>query len=291
MTSETHLIEADQLLSSLCAPDAPKVLDASWFMPAEERDPYAEFCSGHIPGARFFDVDGIADHTSGLPHMLPTPEDFAAALSEQGITREDWVVVYDTAGVFSAPRAWWMLCAFGHPRVSVLNGGLNSWVEAGGALAVGEPESPLGTSVYNAALNRQWLATREEVVAAVQSGSVVILDARSPGRFSGEQPEPRPGLPSGHMPGARNVPFNQLLTHGRLRDAGDLEQIFNGVGVPAGGVAITSCGSGITACVLALGLALTGRHARVYDGSWAEWASSASEQTLMDNGLLRQSFA
>jgi len=251
-----------------------KLVDASWFMPGAGRDPRREFEQSHIPGSVFFDIDEVVACSTPLPHMLPTPEQFSKALIPLGLSHEDWIVVYDRIGVFSAPRLWWMLRVFGYQRVSVLNGGFPAWQQAGGAVEQGDsrPQVSQG-SVHQVSPNYQLLAGLDQVAEALEQGHPKVVDARSAKRFLGEEPEPREGLRSGHMPGALNIPFGMLLDGCYLRPAPDLHQLFLDQGIPEGETVITTCGSGITACVLALGLALTGRSAIVYDGSWAEWGS------------------
>ena len=279
MTAIPTLITPQHLLEqSLGSGIELRFVDASWYLPAAERDPVQEFQQRRIPGAVFFDIEQVVDSKASLPHMLPSPEDFAAAMASMGIGRNTWVVAYDTAGIFSSPRLWWMLRVFGHDRVSILDGGMPEWNRAGGPLDTSAMVTP---PVKAAAFdpvppNTALLAAYDQVMAAVECGDPKIVDARAQGRFLGQMPEPRPGLPSGHMPGALNIPFGDVLSEGRLKSVAELDRLFDQHGIGAHSRVITSCGSGITACVLALALHLTGREAAVYDGSWAEWASTAS---------------
>ncbi len=258
--------------------DAPgiRVLDGSWHMPASERNAAEEFVQKSIPGAAFFDIERVAATESDLPHTYPSADQFATAMQSLGIRNSDFVVVYDSVGLFSAPRVWWLLRLFGHRRVAVLHGGLPAWEDSGLATSPGNPPPP-GDERFTTHFNPDLLATFDQTLRAVRDSQTTLLDARSPGRFAGSEPEPRIGLPSGHMPGARNLPFNNLLDPGTgaLRPSEELRKVFGEQLLESEGEIITSCGSGVTACVLALGLHTLGRTARVYDGSWCEWATRA----------------
>ncbi len=250
------------------------VIDASWHMPAANRDGRREFLAGHIPGAAFFDLDAVSDHSSPLPHMLPSPEDFASAMGALGVSNDLKVVVYDAAGLFSAPRLWWMLRIFGHEHVAILDGGLPKWTAEGHPLDKGEahPTARVFTPRFNAAA----VADLAQVRQALDSGSDQVLDARAAPRFLGRAPEPRPGLASGHMPGALNMPMTDLIADGRLKDPEALEAALAGIGVKGDKPVITSCGSGVSAAVITLALARLGRPmGRLYDGSWTEWGGRA----------------
>ena len=264
------LVDIAWLAERLGAPDLV-VLDATWHMPAEGRDARAEYAAGHIPGAALFDIDAIADHHTVLPHMLPSPAEFATAVRRLGVSAGSTVVAYDTAGLFSAPRAWWSFRAMGHERVFVLDGGLPAWTAAGHPVETGWRESAHGDfrATLRPALIRDLAGVRE----IVASGSTQLVDARAAPRFRGEAPEPRAGLKSGHMPGAKNVPWSQVISpDGRLADAPALEAAFRSGGVDLEASVVATCGSGISASLLALALARLGRwDAAVYDGSWTEW--------------------
>jgi thiosulfate/3-mercaptopyruvate sulfurtransferase len=248
-----------------------RVVDATWFMPAEGRSGRQEYVQAHIPGAVFFDIDEIADKSLDLPHMLPTPEAFALAAGELGLSPDARIVIYDAHGIFSAPRVWWMLRTMGFPHVHVLDGGLKAWTVEGRQTESGDASAaPVAfTPAFDAAMVRDAAA----ILAIVESGSAQIVDARPGPRFRGETPEPRAGLRSGHMPGARNLAWNAVISSdGRLRPSAELETAFRDAEVDLSRPIVTTCGSGVTAAVLALALARLG-HDRIpiYDGSWTEW--------------------
>jgi thiosulfate/3-mercaptopyruvate sulfurtransferase len=246
-----------------------QVVDATWFMPGDPRSGRGEFEAGHIPGAVFFDIDAVADRTTDLPHMLPTPEAFARMAGALGLRREATVVVYDGQGIFSAPRVWWTLRVMGFPDVAVLDGGLKAWRAEGRPLEIG------ATNPVPTALTPKFVPYLVQNLLEVRDGDAQILDARAADRFRGEAAEPRAGLRSGHMPGARNLPWSSLVTpDGTLRPPDELAAAFAGSGVALDRPIVTTCGSGVSAAILALALARLG-HDRVpvYDGSWAEWGS------------------
>ncbi len=252
-----------------------RVVDGSWWMAAEGRSGHAEYLEAHIPGAVFFDVDAIADRTVDLPHMLPSPEAFAEAAGKLGLSRDATIVAYDTFGVRAAARVWWTLRAMGYPNVVVLDGGLKAWRAEGRAVEAGEvvPSRAVVAPAFDAALVRGL----GDVRGLLDSRAAQIVDARGGARFRGEVPEPRAGLRSGHMPGALNVPFDTLLqADGRMRPAAELAALFDAARVDLDQPIVTSCGSGVTASVVALALARLGRdRAAVYDGSWTEWGGLA----------------
>ena len=250
-----------------------KIVDGSWYLPVQKRDAKAEFVAAHIPEAVFFDIDAIADHNTDLPHMLPEPAAFEDAAGALGLSENDTIVVYDGVGLFTAPRVWWTLKVFGAKDVCVLEGGLPAWSRAGLPLESGEAHP--APARFKATFSPSQVRTLAEVRAALAARSATVIDARAPGRFSGEVPEPRPGLPSGHMPGARNVYFETLVgADGKLKPPAELQRLFEEAGVDLSAPAVTTCGSGVTAAVLTFALASLGKHdVALYDGSWTEWAS------------------
>jgi thiosulfate/3-mercaptopyruvate sulfurtransferase len=262
----TDIVSAEWLKQNL---DQVRVLDGSWYMPADKRDPLKEFEAAHIPGAAFYDIDALSDLSTPLPHMLPTPEQFSRDAGALGIGDGDMVVAYDTAGLFSAARVWFAFKAMGHDRIAVLDGGLPAWKAAGGRLESGQPNR--GPATFTARFNPALVRDFDGVKAAL--GNTQILDARSAPRFEGSEPEPRAGLKSGHMPGAANLPYRAVLTgEGKLKDVAALQKLFSEKGVDLRAPIITSCGSGVTAAIVMLALEKLGaRQVAVYDGSWTEW--------------------
>jgi thiosulfate/3-mercaptopyruvate sulfurtransferase len=247
------------------------LVDASWYLPAAARNPRAEYAAGHLPGAVFWDLDALSDPAGDLPHMLPDPERLGREIGALGIGNDSTVVVYDGSGAnLSAPRVWWTLRVAGHDGVAVLDGGLANWKRLG---------LPLEAGTVNPRPRPFRVRFRPELVrglAAVRAGlggPVQLLDARSPGRFAGREPEPRPGLRGGHIPGARNLPYGELVdAQGLLLPPGLLRARFEAAGIALDRPVVASCGSGVSACALALALAVLGApDAAVYDGSWAEW--------------------
>lgn len=270
-----HLVSVDWLAQKLGKPDVV-VIDASWHLPTAKRDARAEFEQGHIPGAQFYDLDAGSDRASPLPHMLPPEEKFAADMRSLGVAEHKTVVVYDSVGLFSAARLWWMLRSHGHTGAKVLDGGLPKWKENGYPLDSGQA-AVTDHVPWVAQLDRSKVESIETVAAALKAGGAVV-DARSPARFRGEEAEPRPGVRPGHMAGATNVHYASLLNpDGTLKAPAELRQAFQGINLDQH--VITSCGSGVTAAILVLALAHIGvDDVSLYDGSWAEWG--ASEQPV-----------
>jgi thiosulfate/3-mercaptopyruvate sulfurtransferase len=268
---KSPFVTTEWLAAHLDDPDVV-IVDASWHMPNAARNAQAEYLAGHIPGAVFFDIDGIADTSTDLPHMLPAPADFARAVGALGISEDMTIVVYDEVGLFSAPRAWWTFRTFGARKVVMLEGGGPKWraekrpIEAG----LVEREQVYFDSRFDPDASVDFPA----VLANIRSRTAQVIDARPAPRFHGEVAEPRPGLKSGHIPGSLNVPVGLLSENGQLKSPHDLRAIFAERGVDLDKPIITSCGSGITAVTLALALEQAGaKDVSVYDGSWAEWGA------------------
>jgi thiosulfate/3-mercaptopyruvate sulfurtransferase len=263
-----NLVTTEWLAAHL---DDVRMLDASWYMPEDKRDPAAEFVAAHIPGAVHFDIDAIADQATDLPHMMPNPGAFSAAVGALGIGDGEMVVVYDGAGIFSAPRVWWMLKAMGHDQVAVLDGGFPKWKREGRPVESGPPTSTAKffSAIPNPAVARDF----DAVMEIVKNKSAQLVDARSHSRFTGAEPEPRPGLRGGHMPGAANIPWRSLIAaDGTLKPEAELRAVFGGLD-PARPI-VTTCGSGISAAIVMLGLDRIGRRdVALYDGSWSEWGA------------------
>lgn len=255
----------------LGAPDL-RVLDATWYLPLLRRDARAEFRLAHVPGAVYFDIDAIADRETSLPHMLPDPPAFARAAGALGVGDGDRVVVYGGKHLIASARVWWTFRVFGHDRVAVLDGGFPRWRAEGRPIEAGEPRP--GPREFRARFRPELVADLERVRRDLGTGRDQVVDARSAGRFAGTEPEPRPGVRGGHIPGSRSLPYDRLF---QAEDAGllpedALRRAFDLAGVDPGRPVVATCGSGVSACVLALGLHVLGRRdVAVYDGSWSEW--------------------
>jgi len=264
------LVSTDWLAAHLGDPDL-RVLDGSWYLPDQGRNARAEYDAGHIPGARYFDIDDISDQRSALPHMAPPPEKFISRMRAMGVGDGHQVVVYDGMGIFSAARVWWLFKLMGKTDVAVLDGGLPKWKAEGHPLE----DMPPVVRDRHITVQRQSHLVRDvaQVAAAAKLGDWQIVDARAAARFRGDAPEPRPGLRAGHIPGSKNLPFMELLNpDATMKDLPALKSAFEGAGIDLAQPVITSCGSGVTAAVLSLALERLGhpRHA-LYDGSWSEW--------------------
>lgn len=268
MTLPAPLVSAQWLAERLGTPGLV-IIDGSWYLPALNRDPHKEYLEGHIPGAVFFDLDAISSHATDLPHMMPEPPEFASAMRKLGISDGATIIVYDGLGLFSAPRVWWMLKAFGARDVHVLDGGLPAWKAENRPLEDGEViRAP---SHFTARLDHSVLASLSDVQRAL-AADAQVLDARPAERFRGEVAEPRPGLRMGHIPGSKSLPFSLLLDNGRMKTPEQLKAVFEQAGIVADKPIITSCGSGVSAAIITLALTVAGQRAgALYDGSWAEW--------------------
>ena len=264
------LVSTQWLAAHLKDPDL-RVLDASWYLPGSKRDPFAEYQAAHIPGARFFDLDDVSDHRSDLPHMVPPVEKFMSRIRAIGVGDGHQIVVYDGSGLFSAPRVWWLFKLMGQMDIAVLDGGFPKWQ------AEGHPVEDLPPILRDRHMmvrrQNQMVKDVTQVSAASKLGESEIVDARSPGRFYGKDPEPRPGLRAGHIPGSKNVFYKDLLkADDTMKSPDEMRQVFLEAGVDLDKPVITSCGSGVTAAILSLGLTRMGKtdHS-LYDGSWTEW--------------------
>jgi thiosulfate/3-mercaptopyruvate sulfurtransferase len=267
------LVQTEWLASQLDNPSV-RIVDATWMLPNAARKGIEDFSAGHIPGAVFWDIDAIADPASSLPHMMPDEATFERHMNSLGISNDHHVVVYDSVSMMTSARVWWALRAFGHDRVSLLDGGAVKWRAEGRALSADAAE--IGDTSFKAGFIPAMVRSLDDVRANLDTGAAQVLDARSAGRFAAAEPEPRPECRSGHIPGSLNLPFNTLIdpATSTIRPAAELSASLAKAGIDSARPVVTTCGSGITACVLALAMHLTGKDdVAIYDGSWTEWGS------------------
>ncbi|CAL8275029.1 unnamed protein product [Lota lota] len=276
---------ADAVKTNLVGPKL-RVLDSSWYLGKLKRNPRAEFERSHIPGSSFFDIDECSDNTSAFGHMVPSPGHFADYVGDLGIGNDTHVVVYDTSnfGSFCAPRVWWMFRLFGHNAVSVLDGGMKTWLAEGYPLT--SDYSKPQRADFKATVNQSWVKTYEDVLENIATKRAQVVDARSAGRFRGTEPEPRDDTLPGHFPGAINMPFTSFMdASGKELGTEDLSRLFKEAGVDLTRPLWVSCGSGVTACHVVLAAHLLGHQgACVYDGSWSEWFKRASPEMVISEG-------
>ncbi|MBR0707302.1 3-mercaptopyruvate sulfurtransferase [Bradyrhizobium liaoningense] len=271
MTATDPLVSTEWLAAHMGDANV-KILDASFKLPGVLPLPKDDYLAAHLPGAVFFDVDAVSDHSNPLPHMFPSAEQFGRDVGNLGISNADTVVLYDAGGWVAAPRAWWMFLSYGHANVRILNGGLKKWRAEGRAVESGEVKSKPAT--FKASYDPKRVRSMQQLIANVESRAEQVIDARAADRFEGRAPEPRPGIRSGHIPGARNVPYNQLFdaATGEMKPLDHLRAAFTGAGVKLDAPIVTSCGSGVSAGVLTLALYRLGvTDTALYDGSWSEW--------------------
>jgi thiosulfate/3-mercaptopyruvate sulfurtransferase len=272
MTREIF-VSTDWLAANLTSPDIA-IVDASWYLPAMNRDGKAEYAQRHIPGAVHIDIDALKDQANPLPHMLPDAATFAAAVGALGISDDMTIIVYDGAGLFAAPRVRWMFAVMGAKDVRILAGGLPKWLAEGHATVAGTPTPK--PRQFKTRLDAAAVASLGDIRSALADLSAQIVDARPAARFRGEAPEPRPGLASGHIPGSRSVPFDAVVKDGALLPPETIREVFSKAGVDLAQPVITTCGSGVSAAILSLAIETTGAEAKaLYDGSWAEWGGRA----------------
>ena len=285
MTDSPFLVSSDWLSVQLGNPDV-SVVDASWYLPTMTvnnvpRDGRAEFDAQHVPGAVYFDIDDIVDPGSGLPHTLASPEVFSEKVGALGISDRNTIVVYDGMGLFSAPRVWWNFRVMGATKTVILDGGLPAWIA--NRLPIEAGPAPISPRTFNAKFDGSAVTTFDAMKQIVRAGGSQITDARPAGRFSGTEPEPRPGMRSGHMPGAHSVPLSSLVEDGKLKSATYLEQVFENADIDLDKPVVTSCGSGVTAAALTLALETIGHRSHsLYDGSWSEWGGRVDTEVVSD---------
>ena len=286
MTTNPFLVSCDWLSGQLGNPDV-SIVDASWYLPTmtihgEPRNGRKEFDAQHIPGAVYFDIDEVVEPGSNLPHTLAPPEIFAEKAGALGISDQNTIVVYDGVGLFSAPRVWWNFRIMGAAKTVILDGGLPEWIAL--RLPIEAGSAPVAPRMFKPKFDESAVTSFETMTNAVENGNAQIADARPAGRFNGTEPEPRAGIRSGHMPGAKSVPLSKLTRDGKLKSAGELRAVFEGAGIDLNQSVITSCGSGVTAAALTLALETIGhRNHSLYDGSWSEWGGRDDTQVVTDD--------
>jgi len=276
------IVSADWLHQHLQDQDI-RIIDASWYLPAAGFDAARQFETAHIPGAVFFDQEEVVDKASPLPHTIPRPQDFATHVGAMGISEQDRIIIYEREGYFSAPRVWWLFRVMGATRVYVLDGGLQGWQARG--YEITNALTPVRPAIFKPDFHAQAIIDLAEMREIVTKGDVQIVDARGAGRFSGREPEPRPGMRAGHMPGAVNIPYPRLVQGGYLKSPAELREVFTEAGIDVDRPVATSCGSGVTAAILTLALqALGNSSVRLYDGSWSEWGALADTPVEQGEG-------
>ncbi|HEV7433654.1 MAG TPA: 3-mercaptopyruvate sulfurtransferase [Pseudorhizobium sp.] len=276
--SSRFVVSSEWLDRELGAPDL-RIVDASFYLPAQQRNAEAEYAAGHIPGAVRFNHDAVADHSSDLPHMVPSPEVFAEAVGRMGISESDRIVIYDGPGIFSAPRGWWLFRIMGAQNVFILDGGLDGWKAEGRPLETDVPAP--APALFNPAFRPEKVIDLDTMKAIVDARSIQVADARSAARFTAAEPEPRQGLRAGHMPGAKNLPSSLFSTNGKLKPMPELRRILEDAGLDLGRPVVTSCGSGITAAIITLALESLGHQDNaLYDGSWTEWGGRSDTSVV-----------
>ena len=276
------LVDVAWLSENLLAPNL-KILDASWYLPSDMRDPYTEFLNSHIPNSQFFDIDKISNPQTNLPHMLPSELDFSGSMQKLGLCINDAIVIYDGSGVFSAPRAWWMFRIFGHNNVAVLQGGMPAWLASNIIVESSLKIYPKGN--FKAIFNPLLVRNLSEIEANIKTKKEQLVDARSEGRYYGRDPEPRPGLRSGHIPGSINLPYSLIINQksGYILTPKEIRAKAKIIGLDLSQPVVTTCGSGISASLLALAFFIAGQQdTAVYDGSWTEWGSQKDSLIVND---------